>query len=65
MMYREHMDLVGPHKPVHNPIRAEHDLAHRGRVEFGYRSTGFRKLSELICGGNQSSDDDRGVMGES
>jgi hypothetical protein len=54
-MHREHVDLIGAHKPLDNAVRWEHNFPYRPHFEFWNDSTGFRKRDQSIGGSNQPS----------
>jgi len=62
MMHGEHVDLIATDEPVHDSLWVLNDLTNEGVAEFRNSAARLRKLSQAICGGNKTGDDDWRVM---
>ena len=62
-MYREHVDLIETHEPVHDSVRWVNDFTHQGIFEFRNAPTRFGELDQAIRGSDETGNNDRAVVG--
>ena len=61
----DHVDLVAPHQPVHDPVGRVDDLPEVRALDLGHGATRLRELGQALGRADESRDDDGCVVRES